>query len=459
MEVFVTFFNSIKNGRIDPNYYRPERLNFYKKFKSHNNIITMKEIILEGNYGILPPGDCYDENNPVTFIRATELKENLKIDFENALKVPIEYLKDRVVLKENDILLAVKGATIASNKCVAFVDRSLSMTIINGSIFRFQVKEGVIPKYVAHLLNSNIIKSQMRFNRVANNAVDYLDKNLIENILLPLPDNDIQMKIVQIMDDAYSKKKQKEDKSIKLFLDIDTFVLNELGILKPLKNVEKSFVINFDLLTARFDSYYYQPMFLDFLKSLDNSKYKTNNLGNLINCIINGFDYRNFSDSGTSYLKVSNIKPFKIDRTNVDFINISSHEIRKSIQLREGDILITRKGTFGVSTTLNEDSDEIICSEIFKIESKENINPHYLSAVLNSSIGQFQFDRIKIGTIMGSLSQEAVKSIRIPEPPLQKQNELARAVKSLLTESENLKKDSNKIIEKAKKEVENILFK
>ena len=116
------------------------------------------------------------------------MSENLKIDFSNALKVPEKYYQNiRSRLKKWDILIAVKWATIASQKCICFVDEDISNCIVNWSVFRFQTIDWVEPKYIAYYLNTEWAKKQMKFSLVANNAVDYLNKDMIENLDIPLP--------------------------------------------------------------------------------------------------------------------------------------------------------------------------------------------------------------------------------------------------------------------------------
>ena len=106
------------------------------------------------------------------------------------------------------------------------------------------------------------------------------------------------------------------------------------------------------------------------------------------------------------------------------------NQVNKQVKLKSGNVLLTRKGTFGIATTVKEDLDYIISSEIFKIDLKENINPDFIVIVLNSSVCQRQFDRKKIGAIMGSLSQNAIKSIKIPFPPSDVQDKIISIIQN-----------------------------
>ncbi len=86
------------------------------------------------------------------------------------------------------------------------------------------------------------------------------------------------------------------------------------------------------------------------------------------------------------------------------------------------------------------------------------MNSNFLEAFFNSAIGQKQFDRIKIGAIMGSLSQEAVKALRIPLPPLAKQKEIAERITRIRQDAQKLKDKTKEALDKASKEIEKILL-
>jgi len=182
----------------------------------------------------------------------------------------------------------------------------------------------------------------------------------------------------------------------------------------------------------RLDPYYYSPLFVNFYERI--VKFECVNLGSLLKTITNGFDFREYSETGTPYIKVANVKQGEFDFSKIQYVTFNSFDVTKQIQLKEGNILLTRKGTFGYALYLNDNYDYVISSEVFNLDIKQDkINSKYLEIVLNSPIGQIQFDRNKIGAIMGSLSQEAVKQIKIPLPPKEIQQQIVdlyqRAVK------------------------------
>ncbi len=459
MQCFIVNSDEIKE-RFTPFSYTPQFKSFLNNQIKSKYSLKLGSIISSGSYGVLPPSNCYTEGGETLLVRATELMPDFKIDFVNSIPVPDTYYNnERARLRKNDILLAVKGATIASDKSVCFVDAEPPKTIVNGSIFRFQVKEGINPKYIAYTLCFDNSKRQMNLLLIVNNAVNYLDRTVINNLLIPLPPLPIQNQTVDIMQSAYSQKKQKGAEAQRLLDSIDSYVLDGLGVKLPEIENKMYFVVNSEeMQNNRVDAYYYQTRFIKLVKAIRHMPFEIKALEDLSTKIINGLDFREFTETGIPYLRVSNIKPNSFDLTDVKFIPTFS--ISKDIELDSEDLLITRKGTYGIAVVVDDEHKRmVISSEIFRVVlKKDNVNSHYISIWLNSNIAKQLFDRISTGGIMGHLSQDALRNIQIPFPPIEIQNKIADEVKRRISEAERLKAEAGKIIEEAKKRVEEMIL-
>lgn len=201
----------------------------------------------------------------------------------------------------------------------------------------------------------------------------------------------------------------------------------------------QQFRIQKSKLEGRIDPHYYRQEFYQLIDLIENGKYHTERFSNLISEIVNGLDYRNFVETGNPYLKVMNINPFVIDLEDIQYI--PEFDIDKNIHLKKGDLLITRKGTFGISAVVEKKHENcIICSEILRvIVKKDIINPNYLAIWLNSVKGQMIFDRIKAGGIMGHITQKAIKKLRIPLPPFEMQERIVNIMNDTLSKQKEAK--------------------
>ena len=166
-----------------------------------------------------------------------------------------------------------------------------------------------------------------------------------------------------------------------MLASIDVYLLKELGIELPNQSntlKDRIFKSKFSEVSGkRLDCYYYFTE--DIETQINNGLYKSVKFSTIINTIINGFDFREFKDCGTPYIKVANVRKGYFDLTKMQCIDCNTIEIGKAIQLKKGNLLLTRKGTFGYALCLENDLDYIISSEIFYIELKHKVlNSNYL---------------------------------------------------------------------------------
>lgn len=210
-------------------------------------------------------------------------------------------------------------------------------------------------------------------------------------------------------------------------------------------NPNKVFILQKSELEKRFDPLYYAHEFNEYEKKLVTKPFKK--FHQLLKSINNGFDFRDYQKSGTPYLKVANVKQGELDFSKIQYINFNSSEIAKNIQLKKGNLLLTRKGSFGNAFALDKDYDFVISSEVFYIELHENsINPKFLEIFLNSKIGQAQFDKNKIGAIMGSLSQEAIKELKIPIPKTEIQEKIVAIYNNYVEQKKQNELEAEKLL-------------
>lgn len=450
-------------GRFDPFYMNPEKVSFFTKLKGSKIIVKLQDVILEGSYGILPPGDSYNSENPIKFIRATELKSDLNIDFENVYFVEEKYYGSRASLKKNDILLAVKGATIASNKCVALVRELNDRCIVNGSIFRFQVKENVNNEYIAYMLNSELLKKQMKFNLVANNAVDYLDKNLIYNLLIPLPSKNVQQQIVDIYNHAYQQKQAKEAQAKVLLASIDSYLLGELGITLPEKDNSlqaRMFTTQFsEVAGGRLDAISTKSKDLEL--ALFNGKYSTIKLTKLIKGIKTGTTPHNslnpYGESGIPFLRNSNLQNGELNLNDVKYVKAElSNHLTYSYY---GELIVCIAGTVGETAINNSEEPIAINQNVTALSINENlINLKYLNYFFNTRINLELIKRLSsIATIL-YLNNSNLLSLNTPLPPIEKQNEIANHIQGIRNQAKVLQQEAEAILNDAKAKVEQMIL-
>ena len=321
-------------------------------------------------------------------------------------------------------------------------------------------EETVNPFYVLHFLRNKFGQVQLdRLKRPVARANINLEE--VGQIKIPIPPRPIQDSIAEIMDEAYKQRKEKLKEAEDLLAGINGYVLDKLGIEIPEVEEKKSFVVTLKDLKEgkRHDVFFYQPKFMEIERMLENSLYPLKTINDIILSLVNGYDYRNYVEKGTPYLRVENVTPGKISLERVLLIDKSINQINKDIKLDRGNVLFTRKGSFGrVAAVEEEHKDYVISSEIMRIKLKEGINPYYFSAFMNSEAGFNQSERKTVGAMNYSISQPDLKTVKIPVPPLEIQTEIAEEVKRREEKAGKLKQEVKEIVKKAKERAEKMIL-
>lgn len=465
-KVFLVNLTSCK-VRLDPYYYKPEFRALRAKLKNHPLFQKIGSLIESWNRGDGPREGFYtdDTENGVFFLRVNNLK-NHTID-TNEIKYITRYVHEntlkRAKVSAGDVVFAISG-TKDNLGTVSVIPENILEANLNSALVKLELDWSVIDKrYFCYMFDLNVTRTQIDF--IGKGAAqNNLNNEEISQIHLFIPSIKQQQQIVKYLDEAHLKKEQKEAEAQRALDIIDDYLLGELGINlpEPEENTIQNRVFHRSLNMVsggRLDPYHYKDIFLRTLRSVRESKYKNRTLRQISRSIINGYDYREFCDPGRAYLRVSNIRKDEFDLQDIKFI--PEFIIEKDVALSQGDLLLTRKGSYGISVVVDESvSQAIISSEIFRIRFSDltKINPHYISAYLNSKAGQIYFDRIRTGTIMGHISQEVLQYTPVIVPPLEKQLEIVDCITTIRNQAKQLRKEAEAELEQAKQEVEAMIL-
>ncbi|HYX72847.1 MAG TPA: restriction endonuclease subunit S [Nitrososphaera sp.] len=422
--------------------------------------------MLDGSYGILPPSTCYDINESIIFVRATDLGKDLTVNWATALRVPQEYFKNiRARIQQHDVLLAVKGATIASAKSVCFVDLPISNTIINGSIFRITPLPSILPKYLAYILDSDTTKKQMRLNLIANNAIDYLDKTLIHNLLIPFPNEKTQQSIIEKLDKAYRTKAHKETEAQTLLATIDDYVLAQLGVESPDAQdnslQSRLFYIKANTISGmRFD-----PDYLNFKSKVTSCKFPLLPLGQLLKKRpqygANEIGLERTDNQQPLYIRITDIDEW--GKLRVEGLGKTATNAEQKYILNDNDLLFARSGNTVGKCYLHKqaayDNACFFAGYMIRFVVKETeVLPDYIFCFTRTQLYKHWVKGIKRTAGQPNINAEEYQSLLIPLPPFEIQKEIASHVEEIYVRAQQLRDEGQAIIEQAKQEVEAMIL-
>lgn len=439
--------SSMMQLRIDSQYYKTDYVENEYKIEQLG-YERLGEIIERGDYGILPDSEDYGDIG-VPLIRGTDLR-NLTIEIKELIKVPKKYIGEKSQLQHEDILILIKGATIDDEWSVSIVPKISEKMIFNGSIFRIRLKSKYNPYFIVVFMGTKYFLLQ-KTRAISNTGIYYNDKNSLENFLIPIPSPEIQKyigdKVRRAEELREEAKKLKEEMAKKLYLAIGL-----PGNLED-NNDKYSFVQNEHLDDIRIDAIYYMKKYIEYSNKLNEKELVR--LGDIIKDSRYGASISaNYCKTGIPFLRGLNLKENEIN-DNIVYLNESVRdEIGKAI-VNEGDILITRSGSVGITAVVDERQEGYVFGSfmIKLVIDKEMWNPYYISAFLNSFWGKWQIERQKNGAVQQNINLQEIDRIMVPKIDLNKQKTFEILIKEYI--GNEIK--SKQLIQEAKQDVEDLI--
>ncbi|KAF5048155.1 Type I restriction modification DNA specificity domain protein [anaerobic digester metagenome] len=448
--------------RLDAEYYTPSLVALEKKVLAKNPK-KLRDYVLGIASGATPKtteSELYytDKENGKPFLRVQNLSPTGILEFEDCKYINIKthnVMLKRSQVSEGDLLVKITGV---GRMAVASVAPEGFEGNINQHICVIKTGSREVSEMLAAFLNSDIGEklASRRSTGGTRPALDY-------PALLSIPIL-YDSRVLAISKKVIEEKKKNEAEAEKLLSGIDNYLLKELGITlpTPTENILKNRIFRTRIKTIsgdRFDPYHHQQSFIDIIKAINESKYPTEIFKHLIIDLKNGVEIRNYvSDGGVRYLRVTDLDKTGLNHASPRYV--SEQEVPDRIKLNGNCILISRSGSLGlVSVVEPEIENSILSSHIFKVELKiEKILPHFLEAYLRSVVGQSEIFRNNNGGVIPEINQEALKSILISVPPLNKQEEIIKHISEIRKQARQLKDKTKEALKKASEEIEEILI-
>jgi restriction endonuclease S subunit len=448
--------------RFDPFFYVPELLELEKKVlaKKPKKLRDYVKGLASGATPKTTESEKYyaGKENGIPFLRVQNLSPTGVLEFDDCKYINEEThngMLKRSQVSAGDLLVKITGV---GRMAVASVAPEGFEGNINQHVCVIKTGSKEISETLAAFLNSDIGEklASRRSTGGTRPALDY-------PALLSIPIIE-DKRILQITDKVIAQKQKNEAEADKLLSSIDDYFLKELGIKLPephentLKN--RMFVTSIRTITNdRFDPYHHQVGFIKIIEAIRKAKFPVSNFKHYIADLKNGVEIRNYvEEGGIRYLRVTDLGKNGLNHKSPRFV--LEQEIPDRIKLNENCILISRSGSLGLVNIVEpEIENSILSSHIFKIELKtEKLLPVYLEAYLRSKVGQSEIFRNNNGGVIPEINQDALKSILIVCPPLDKQKEIAEHITGIRQQAQQLKDNTTELLKKASSAIEEILL-
>ena len=465
-------------GKLSPNIYAN---NFHFKSKIY-------PLFKLADLAFINPTTTFSniqQQEDITFIPMEAVNQNLGIiDVEYTKK--IEETKGYTRFKENDLIWAKITPCMQNGKSAIVRNTINGYACGSTEFFIIRCKTNtILIEYIHFILrDKRILKTAMNFFG-GSAGQQRVSKDFLLNLLIPLPPLEIQQQIVDLYEKAYSEKQQKEAEAQRLLDSIDNYLLGELGITLPKEeellpqNTDKNnsynldndnplvkkgrlFLTNLSEVTGkRIDPDYNSKYFYCLFQSLNNSIYPFERIKKYLKAIKTGTTPNQKLNAFTTekeipFLRNTNLKKYEINIENIKYIRTKYKDFLTFSY--KDEVIMCIAGTIGISSVNIYDIPISINQNVSSLRFSEEINPFFISYWFNTNIFLSLAKRASSVATILYLNNDNLKSLPIPIPPLQKQNEIATHISQIRNKANTLKQEGKEILEQAKQEVEQMIL-
>ena len=302
---------------------------------------------------------------------------------------------------EGDFIVASSGIKVEYiDKKMGFVENTMLPLCMNTSTIRFKSldQEKLRIRYFMYYLKSNHFKRQL-FKQITGSAQLNYGPSHLKKMMVPLTDIEKQDRIIAELDRTQN-------------------IINKY---------EKELMLLDKLIKARFVEMFGDPKANPF-------EWITSTVGELILSCEAGWSgngkQRKKKDGEIAVLKVSAVTKGYFDSDECKVLD-DQDIIKKYVYPQAGDLLFSRANTremVGATAVITQDYPEHILSDkLWRVRFCDAANVWYMKYVLSSKSIRSIFSSVSNGTSgsMFNVSMGKFKSIRIPLPPIELQQQFA----------------------------------
>jgi len=344
--------------------------------------------------------------------------------------------------KKGQVLVTMAGEYLGR---VAVYDKD-EICSSNQAIAKVTLKNNENPYIVSTFLNSKHGQNQInRFKTITGQP--NINMSLIKSLKIPEFSTDFQIQIEILI----LESEKKRNFTINIYQEAETLLLETLGLNNFEATTEavniKSFKESF-LSSGRLDAEYYQKKYEDYIDLICNypNGYEIIEAA----CKQKDINYTPKDNVEYKYIELANIgKTGDIKGCTIALGSELPTRARRKVNTN--DVIISSiEGSLDSCALITEEYDNALCSTGFYIISSNKINSETLLVLFKSEPIQNILKKGCSGTILTAINKTEFQNIPIPIIDKQIQEKIA----SLISESFTLKKQSEQLLETAKRAVE-----
>ncbi|WP_282755553.1 hypothetical protein [Desulfuromonas thiophila] len=433
----VTVNSNLLGERLDAGFYRPTFLSMEKALREKGavRLETLVDSVACGPFGGNAIADDLYARDGVAFIRPVNISSHV-FDDSSLVRVPKKNLAANglKIYQGTNIYFGRVG-----DPCVAIIEGESS---ISPNIIIACTKGDLADPYYIYSFAASSFGLQQLKRQLKTVAQPTTSTDAIRELLVFKPENAAQKYIGDKVRQAERLRALGKKLSGKLEGAVEAIFA---GNPRPLK-AHRSHVSKDMLLEKRLDAEFYSPESLWAESEITKSKYGFAPLGNLATRIKDGpggwgVSTNDYQESGVPVIRSVNIVDGECDLSDCVYISEKKHQDLISHEAKRGCVLLSVRGTIGRAAVFTDRYYRVasLNAAVVTIDCKDEINPYFLAAFLNSPIGKIQANRIANGAVQLNMNLTETASNLVVTPPQTIQDAIAEIYKAKI-EAKNASK-------------------
>lgn len=387
--------------------------------------------------------------NDTKYIRITDYGED-GIE-PNHEFVTAEFVDEKYLLKDEDILFARSGAT--AGKTFIYT-KDLGKAIFAGYCIRFRFdKQLALPKYVYFYTKTERYAAWVNsMQRPA--AQPNINKEEYKSFVIPLPDLDTQHALVAEMEAARATRQSKLAEAENLLTGIDGFVLDELGLKLQKEEKRNAFAARLKQLQAgqTMNPDYFHPERIRAIKAIKKSspRLRVERLADIADFIR---DITTVQESD-KYLGLASVQS-----NTGELVEVEETAEGQCFRYQKNDVMFGRLRPY-LNKIRCAEEDGVCSTEFHIIRLREQgISPEYLAVILRSSVILAQTKHMMTGNTHPRLTNEDVVNLVVPIPrDVKQQQKIVAELQRRRTQARQLREEAESAWREAKSQFEKKLL-
>jgi restriction endonuclease S subunit len=362
-------------------------------------------------------------------------------------------------LERGDIVFNRTNSKELVGKCEVFDEPG--DWVFASYLMRLRVNhQKAIPHFVTAFLNTRAGRAQIDRESRQIIGMSNINAEEIRTLRVPLPQPQKQEKLLKVLDAARARRKRMLDDADSLLVGLDSFVLDQLGIILPPSDGHRTtYAVRLNEVTrgTKLNPDFFHPERISAIKVVQ-SKYPGNRSGTLASVADFRRDLRRINPSD-AYLGLANVQP-----NTGETIDTSEEDGEGAVfEYAENDVLFARLRPY-LNKVYRAETGGVCSTEfhVMRVRATGRVGrvvmPDYLAAVLRSSIVLSQTRHMMTGNTHPRLTNEDVVNLVIPIPDDKVQSKIAAEVARRRVEARRLRGEADALWETAKGDFEAALL-